>query len=147
MASIPNEIESIFTYVEDLFFGATVSYQKIPAELKPNLITLGYATGNSTTETGASYRLERDYQFVYFDSSELKCLDKGDALQRKLNNALVIPILGSTRYLRVGSFSLSQPFKTESGMYAIIGMLSVELREERDQPTYEKIKQVNATIN
>ncbi|MDH5159822.1 hypothetical protein [Heyndrickxia oleronia] len=146
MASILNEIDSIFTYVEDLFPGAKIRYQEVPPVLEPNMVTLRYASGDMTTETTFHYRLDRDYQFIYFDNTELKCLDKGDALARKLNNALVIPIKGSKRYLRVGSFSLSQPFKTESGVYAIIGMLSAELREARDQEHWDKIEHVYAEI-
>lgn len=147
MASITNEIESISAVVEPLFPGASVYYQQIPPEPQANELALRFIASDSTTETNYHYRLDHDYQIVYFGRNEFECLTKFEALERKMNDGFLIPIKDSTRYMRIGSFSFSQPFKTESGATAIIGVLSVSVREARSQQEFEKIMQVNPTIN
>ena len=53
----------------------------------------------------------------------------------------------SGRYLRVASFSLSSAFKTETtGVFAIIGMLEIKVREARTQQHYDKIEKVETKI-
>lgn len=146
MASITNEIESIAAVVEPLFPDATVYYQRIPTEPKANELALRFIASGSTTETNYHYRLDHDFQIVYFGRNEFECLTKFESLERKMNDGFLIPIKDSTRYLRIGSFSFSQPFKTESGANAIIGVLSVELREARTQPEYDKIENLYAEI-
>ncbi|MEH6943720.1 hypothetical protein [Bacillus sp. JJ722] len=69
-------------------------------------------------------------------------------VEQTMNNSHQIPINGTARYLRIESFSLSKPFKTETqGVHAIIGMLEVSLRVLRPQPTYEKIENVYFDVN
>lgn len=141
MASITNEIESITAFIEDLFPGASVHYQRVPSEYRANELAVRYLTGTNESETNYHYRLDRDYQVIYFAQNEFACLTKFEALERKLNNTFVIPINGSMGYLRVESFSFSQPTKTEGGtIFAIIGVLSVNVREARTQEEFEKIK-------
>ncbi|MDQ0154912.1 hypothetical protein [Robertmurraya andreesenii] len=147
MASITNEIESIAEVVEPLFPGANVYYQRIPAEPKMNELSIRFIAGGSSSETNYHYRLDHDFQIVYFGRNEFDCLTKFEALERKLNDGFLIPIKGSLRYMRIGSFSFSQPFKTEGGANAILGVLNVEVREARTQQQYEKIAVVNPRIN
>lgn len=147
MASVVNEIESITEFIEPLFAGANVHYQQIPVEPKPNTLIVRYLKGDNATETNYHYRLDRDYQIVYFAQNEFACLQKFEHLERKLNDVLVIPLKNSDRYLRLEFFSFSQPFKTESGtVMAILGVLRASLREPRTQPVTPKIMQVDARI-
>lgn len=147
MASITNELESIAEFIEPLFAGADVHYQQVPVEPKGNVLAVRYMTTTSATETNYHFRLNRDFQIVYFAKNEFDCLLKFEKLERHLNNALVIPIKGTAdRYLRVDNFAFSQPFKTEAGkVSAMIGVLSVHLREARDQVISPKIAGVDAT--
>lgn len=148
MASIINEVESLSTYVEPLFPGAKVYYQEVPVEPKANELAIRYLTSTNATETGYHYRLDRTYQVIYFAKNEFACLQAFEALERAINNTLIIPLKNSDRYLRLESFSFSQPFKTEAGtVTAILGVLTANLREARTQETYEKINNVDATVN
>lgn len=148
MASIINEVESVAAFVSPVFTSAKVSYQNVPVEPAANDLVVRYLSSDNTTETGYHYRLNRDYQIIYFAQNEFACLQKFEALERHINDALVIPLKNSDRYLRLESFSFSQPFKTEAGtVAAIIGVLSVHLREARTQTTSEKINNVISTIN
>lgn len=115
----------------------------MPTTYVANELAIEYVNGLSESETGYHYRIDRTFQLVYFGTSALDCVMKVAPVERLFNNARTIPLKGTTRYLRIGSFSLSQAFKTESGVYAIIGMLAVSLREARDQPTYTKIGAIN----
>jgi hypothetical protein len=143
VASITNEIESIAAFVEPVLTGATVYKQRVPVQPVANEVSIRYLTGDSESETNYHYRLDRDYQIIYFAQNEFACLQKFEALEQKLNDVFVIPINGSMRYLRVGSFSFSQPFKTEGGtVFAMIGVLRVSVREARTQEQYEKIMNI-----
>jgi hypothetical protein len=140
--SIVTDIESIEQYVQPLFPTTTIYLQFVPSQPTANSLSIRFQIGNTETETAYHMARNREYQIVYFGASNIDVLAKMDALDRKLNNDLLIPIKDSLRYLRVESFSLTQPFKTENGIDAMIGVLSVTVREARDQQQYEKIMNV-----
>jgi hypothetical protein len=144
LSSIVTDLESIEQYVAPLFPAATVYLQYVPAEPTTNSLSIRLQSADTETETLYHMARHREYQLVYFGTSNVDVITKMDALDRQLNNDLLIPIKDSTRYLRVESFSLSQPFKTENGIDAIIGVLAVTVREARDQQQYEKIMNVYA---
>jgi hypothetical protein len=140
--SIEIEMESIEQYVAPLFPTAEIHLQYVPAELTTNSLLIRLQSANTETETAYHMARHREYQIVYFDESNVDVITKMDELDRKLSNDLVIPIKDSLRYMRVESFSLSQPFQTENGIDAIIGVLAVTVREARNQEQYEKIMNV-----
>jgi hypothetical protein len=144
VSSIVTDIESIEQYVAPLFPAATIYLQHVPTQPTTNSLSIRFQSASTETETAYHMARYREYQLVYFGTSNVDVLTKMDALDRQLNNDLLIPIKDSTRYLRVESFSLSQPFKTENGIDAMIGVLSVTVREARDQQQYEKIMNVYA---
>lgn len=146
MASIANEIESIALLAEPLFTASSVYYQRVPTEPSPSELSIRFISSSSDDEASNHYRLERDYQIIYFAENELACLQKMEALERELNKKLVIPLKDSTRFMRVLSFSFSQPFRTESGnAVAIIGILNAAVREGKDLTQYTKIGQIGVT--
>jgi len=121
--------------------------QTLPAKYTAGELSIRYQGDTSTSETGYHYRLDREYQFVIFGTSERDCVIKASALQRKLNSTQVIPLKGSSRFIRNGLFSFSQPFKTEGGeVFAIIGVLQAEVREARHFDTVPKIGVVEAQV-
>ncbi|MEH6941681.1 hypothetical protein [Bacillus sp. JJ722] len=143
MADITNEITSIRDFVAPHITGVKFHLQNMPEAYKAGELAIDFATGKGVSETGVSYRLDRTFQIVYFGTSGADCLRKMAPLEQQFNHAQMIHIKGTTRYLRIGSFSLSQSFKTETtGVHAIIGMLEVNLRELRPQPDSEKIENV-----
>jgi hypothetical protein len=142
VSSIVTDIESIEQYVAPLFPAATIYLQYVPAQPTTNSLSIRFQGAGTETETAYHMARHREYQLVYFGNSNVDVLTKMDALDRRLNNDLVIPIKDSLRYMRIESFSLSQPFKTENGIDAMIGVLAVTVREARDQQQYEKIMNV-----
>jgi hypothetical protein len=144
LSSIVTDLESIEQYVTSLFPTTTIYLQYVPSQPTTNSLSIRLQGASTETETAYHMARHREYQLVYFGASNVDVITKMDALDRKLNNDLLIPIKDSTRYMRVESFSLSQPFKTENGIDAIIGVLSVTVREARDQQQYEKIMNVYA---
>lgn len=144
MSNIVTDLESIEQYVAHLFPAATIYLQYVPSQPTTNSLSIRLQGASTETETAYHMARHREYQLVYFGASNVDVITKMDALDRKLNNDLLIPIKDSSRYMRVESFSLSQPFKTENGIDAIIGVLSVTVREARDQQQYEKIMNVYA---
>jgi hypothetical protein len=144
VSSIVTDIESIEQYVTSLFPAATIYLQYVPAQPTVNSLSIRFQGASTETETAYHMARHREYQLVYFGTSNVDVLTKMDVLDRKLNNDLLIPIKDSLRYMRIESFSLSQPFVTESGINAMIGVLAVTVREARDQQQYEKIMNVYA---
>jgi hypothetical protein len=144
VSSIVTDIESIEQYVAPLFPSASIYLQYVSAQPTANSLSIRFQGANTETETLYHMARHREYQIVYFGTSNVDVITKMDALDRKLNNDLVIPIKDSLRYMRIESFSLSQPFVTESGINAMIGVLAITVREARDQQQYEKIMNVYA---
>ncbi|WP_246370113.1 hypothetical protein [Mesobacillus zeae] len=110
----------------------------MPDTYKAAELVIELVGSKAGTETASSYRIDQTYQLVYFGTSKLDCLTKMQAIERLLNDKQMIPL--GARYLRIGSFSLSQSFKTETtGVFAVIGMLEAEIRETRTYVAYEPI--------
>ena len=148
MADIVTEVESLRDFVADSTLYTRIWMQHMPAKYTAGEMSIRYMGDTTTSETGYHYRLDREYQFVYFGTSELDCIRKATALQRKLNSTHAIPLKGSSRYIRNGLFSLSQPFKTEGGeVYAVIGVLQAELREAREFADVTKMGVVTVELN
>lgn len=147
MVDIATEVESLRDYVADPSAYSRIWMQHLPLKYTAGELSIRYMGDTSESETGYHYRLDRQYQFVYFGATELDCIRKVSALQRKLNSTHVIPLKDSSRYLRNGSFSMSQPFKTEGGeVYAIIGVLQAEMREAREFVQAPKMHEINVGI-
>lgn len=148
MADIKNEIDSLADYLEAKLVGVKC-LNHMPAKYIPRQAVIQLQSSGNNLETGLHYRLERRFQIVYFGEKEIDCITNMNLLEQQLNNDMVVPLRGATeetRYLRIGSFSLSQPFKTEGGVFAIVGVLNATVREKRPQIQYDKINSVNATV-
>lgn len=147
MADIALEVESLRDFVVDPTLYTRIWMQFLPEKYTAGELSIRYIGGDTASETGYHYRLEREYQFVYFGATERDCIDKGSALERKLNSTHVIPLKGSSRFIRNGLFALSQPFKAEGGeVYGIIGVLQAEMREARHFDAVPKIGVVNTQV-
>jgi hypothetical protein len=137
-------MQSIVDFIKRLFPAVTVIKQNTPTTPAPNTFVVRLLSSDTGSETLYHMRRDREYQIVFYGANASDVLTKLDELQRKCMNDLLIPINGSLRYIRVEGFSFSMPFKTESGIDVAIGVLQTEVREARDQATYEKIMNVYA---
>lgn len=147
MADIALEVESLRDFVADPTLYTRIWMQYLPAKYTAGELSIRFIGDDTASETGYHYRLDREYQFVYFGASELDCIRKASALERKLNSTHVIPLKGSSRFIRNGLFALSQPFKAEGGeVYGIIGVLQAEMREARQFAAVDKIGAIDAEI-
>lgn len=134
MADIAVEIESLRDFLIDPLLYSRIWMQNLPAKYTPGELSIRYINDDTTSETNYHYRINREYQIIYFGASELDCIRKVSALQRKLNSVLAIKLKGSERHISLGSLSVSSPFKTEDGtVYASIGILPAVIREMRSQ--------------
>ena len=144
--SVVSELNSIYDFLKAAYPTATVERQDVPESPKADLFVVRLQHNETQTETRASYRNDREFQLIYFGKSSVDVLTKVDELSRLFNNGrFAIPIRGSLRYIRVKTFSFTTPFKSASGINAVIAVLQTETREARDLPTYEKIAQVGVT--
>lgn len=139
MTDIKNEVQSIRDYVGPALAGVKFHLQSMPTKYAANELSIRFAGSSTESETGFHYRLDRIYQLVYFGASELDCLAKMQVLEEKFNIDQVIPLKGSERHLRLEPFSISAPFKTESNVYSIIGILNASLREARPQTAWPTV--------
>lgn len=146
MADIAKEVESLRDFVTDLNF-ARIWMQHLPEKYTAGELSIRYIGDTSASETGYHRRYNRDYQFVYFAANELACIQKASELQRKLENEHKLRIKDSEDYLTLGSFSISQPFKTEgTAVFAFIGVLQAQVWSgaEIEEPT--KVSEIDTRI-
>ena len=145
--SVVNELNSIYDFLKATYSTATIERQDVPGIPVANSFVVRLQYNDTQTETRFSYRNDREFQAIYFGKSSVDVLIKVDELSRLFNNGnFAIPIRDSLRYIRVKGFSFTAPFKSASGVDAVIAVMQTETREARDFETYEKIMSVNAGI-
>lgn len=144
---ITKEIETLRDLVADTADYSRIWLQFIPSKYTAGELSIRYAGDSSFDETGYHYRLDRDYQFVYFGDSEFDCIRKASAIQRKVNNAKPLRIKDSDNVMRLGSFSFGRPYQAEDDIvYFIIGISQAQVRQAREFDPVEKIQEINADI-
>jgi hypothetical protein len=145
--SIEVELDSVASVVETEFPGSAIKYM-VPKEPKTDTFSIRPQKSDLSTESLFTFRIERLYQLIYFSNDAQKALDVMDKLSRRLlSGTTLIPLNdGSLRYIRIGSFSFSDPVETESGLSAVLATMPTELRQARDQKEFEKIMRVSVRI-
>ncbi|GIP55249.1 hypothetical protein [Paenibacillus vini] len=133
------DIVAIEALVKAKFPDATTTKQTVPTAPVHNSFVIRFLNDDRETETRYHYRIDRDYQIVYFATKPEQVLPKMDALARAFYEADTIG------RMRVESFAFSQPAKTEGGIYVSIGILETAVRESRTQPQYPKMNKI--TVN
>ena len=146
VTGIINEMASIKDFIADKFPDVNIILQNVPEQPIPSTLVIRFQRDNREVETGFGIIANREYQLIYFGERAPDVLTKMDGLSRKfLYGRTVIPIKDSLRYIRVVGFNFGQIFKTEqNNIEACIGVLQTEVREARDQQTYDKIMNVYA---
>lgn len=141
--TLVNDLVSIENFVKTVHPTAHTEKQTVPLLPVANTFVIRFQDERRESETAYHYRIDREYQIVYLGANAPDVLTKIDVLGRAIYQARVLPISGSLRYLSVESFSFGQPFQTDNNLHAGIAVLTTEVREARDQPTYQKIMNVH----
>lgn len=143
---IISEMTSIKDFIAEKYPDVSIVLQNVPEQPVPSTLVIRFQNDNREVETGFGVVAKREYQLIYFGERAPDVLTVMDGLSRKfLYGRTVIPIKDSLRYIRVAGFSFGQIFKTEqANIDASIGVLQTEVREARDQETYDKIMKVYA---
>ena len=142
--SVVNELNSIYDFLKTAYPTAKIERQDVPESPKADSFVVRLQYNDTQTETRFSYRNNREFQLIYFGKSSVDVLTKVDEMSRLFNNdKFCIPIRDSLRYIRVKGFSFTAPFKSASGVNAVIAVLQTETREARDLEAYEKIAKVS----
>ncbi|WP_061564899.1 hypothetical protein [Heyndrickxia coagulans] len=143
-----NELNSIYDYLHDMYPTATIVRQDVPASPVADTFVIVSQYTDIKTETGASFLNDREFQLVYYGASSAAVFTRFDDLETKAKNGqFVIPLRGSSRYIRVKGFSYGSVFATQTGTlkYAI-AVMQTETRDMRELPEYEKIMTVNSAV-
>lgn len=142
MADITNELETLEAFVAVSVTGLNTMFIA-PKEPQANDLAIQSLGSSSESETTYHYRIDREFQFVYYADDVFAVLQTLEQFEALFANALTIPLLNSDRHLKDVGFSSSRPFETESGKFAFIGILRCNLRQARPQQQYEKINELN----
>lgn len=143
-----NELNSIYDYLHDMYPTATIVRQDVPASPVADTFVIVSQYTDIKTETGASFLNDREFQLIYYGASSATVFARFDELTTKVKNGqFVIPLRGSSRYIRVKGFSYGSVFATQAGTlkYAI-AVMQTETRDARELPTYETIQAVATTV-
>ena len=137
---------SVKDFIAEKYPDVNTILQNVPEQPTSNTLVIRFQRDNREIETSFGVVAEREYQIIYFGERAPDVLTVMDGLSRKfLYGRTVIPIKNSLRYIRVAGFNFGQIFKTEQdNIEACIGVLQTEVREARDQQTYDKIMRVYA---
>ena len=153
--TIVDEMEAIVAWLRGMFpeipkdhFG----FQEVPEQPPADSFYIRFQNDNRVAETPFVMVAHREYQIIHFNTVP-DIFARMDSLSRKcLYGRMLIPVNeASKRYIRIDAFSFGNVLDTENSddLKAIVGVLAVEVREARDQESYEKIKQIftRYTIN
>ena len=144
--AIREELTSLRNFIASVMPATTKFHlQNMPSQYVAGEVAIDFTGDRSDTETALHYRVDTTYQIVYFGESRIDCVDKMDAIKRKLRDTASIQLGTKIGKLTDNPISVSQPFKTESGVYGIIGMLEVESRELKTQVSSMKIAEVSVS--
>ena len=147
MADIAQEIETIASYLGTTATFARVWRQHLPSKYTANELSVRYLGDSSESETAYHYRIDRVYQVVYFAATEIACIQRATLLQRAINRQIKIRIKDTDGYMTLVSFSISQPFKTDTdGVFAVVGVIQAQVREARYFAPVPKMEHIEATI-
>ena len=142
--TIISDIVAIEAFVKAKYPAPAHTYKQTPPlKPEPKTFVVRVIDDGRTTETRYHTRVDRTYQIVYYSDKVADVLTKMDALSFAFMDALIVPVSGSTRNIRVGTFSYSEPFETENDLFASIGVLTTEVREARTRPQWPLIGKVN----
>ncbi|MEW9697945.1 hypothetical protein [Paenibacillus sp. SI8] len=144
--SLINDIQSVELFVKSVHPTAIIEKQTAPLKPTANTFVIRFLSDSTESETRFHTRTDREYQFLCYGQSAQEVLAKMDMLRKALYQTLLIPIKDSLRYIRVESFSLSQPLKTDNELFAMVGVLSTQIREARTQEQYDKMTQIHLRI-
>lgn len=134
-----DDIVAIEAFIKTQFPDAMTTKQTVPTAPTHNSFVIRFLSDDRETETRYHYRIDREYQIIYFAIKPEQVLPKMDALARAFYETDTIG------RMRVESFAYSQPAKTESGIYVSIGILETTVREARTQTQYPKMNKI--TVN
>lgn len=140
--TLVNDLFSVEDFVKTAFPTATTEKQTVPKKPAPNTFVIRFLNESPDSETAAHVRKDRDYQIVYFADNAADVLMAMSAMSDAFYRKNVIPIKDSLRYIRVESFSFSQPFETDNKLFACIGVLSTQVRENRKQEPVPLINEI-----
>ncbi|OME86922.1 hypothetical protein BK120_08340 [Paenibacillus sp. FSL A5-0031] len=142
---VVNELQSVEAFVRGLFPSTTYK-QTVPKNPVADTFVIRLLTDGRANETHTSIRVDRTYQIVYYGATPADVLTKMDTLSRAIYQTERIPINASSRFIRVGAFSFSAPFQTDGDLYACIGVMETQVREERTQVAAPLIGEVSTII-
>ena len=146
--TVINDIIAVEAFVKAKYPTPAHTYKQTPPlSPDPKTFVVRIIDAGRTTETRYHTRADRTYQIVYYSDKVADVLAKMDELSFAFMDVLVIPVSASSRNIRVGAFSYSEPFETENDLLASIGILTTEVREARTQPQWPIIGKVNARFS
>ncbi|WP_339273720.1 hypothetical protein MKY59_21330 [Paenibacillus sp. FSL W8-0426] len=147
MADITTEILAIEAFIKSVIPAARVEKQTVPLQPSAGLFVVRFLTQTPATETLYHYRMDRDYQVLYYSAKPQDAFPVMDALSNALYDEQRIASSDS----RLDSFTYAMPTKsstdkasTTNADYVTPGILRVTSRRSRPQPTYPLINSVNS---
>lgn len=147
MATVKDEINSIYDFLKTMYSTATIARQDVPSQPTANTFVIRSQYESTTKETALSALSGREYQLIYYGTSSLDALAKKDEIAKALLNAdYAIQIRGSDRYIRVRGFNFGTVYTSANGVPYIFGVMQTESRDARELPTYKTVAGIDTSV-
>jgi hypothetical protein len=145
------DIISLLTALEDfikaVYPASNIYKQTIPLDPQPNSFVLRIQKNKREVDTAASSLVALEFQVIYYGTDVVDTLEKIDNFSHLVyQNSVLIPILDTGRYMRCEDFAYTETVKTEKGVDSVLGILAANVREMKDLPSVEAIKNFNIRI-
>ncbi|MCM3784316.1 hypothetical protein M3231_15135 [Neobacillus mesonae] len=139
MSTVTDEIIAIETFVNGALPDVLTEKQTVPEQPRPNTLVIRFQNGDPPVkETPYYYRIDREYQFVYFSEFAEEAFPIMDSLVDAFEITESLPDTN----MRIDGFTYGHPTLTDNKIYATIGILTAETRRSVPQKQYEKINNV-----
>lgn len=145
--SVKSEITSIRNAIAAVLPTSKFHLAVMPKKHAAGNVVITMPRSRKETETAYHYRSNKTYQIVLFASSEINVLDSAEQVAEAFSQTDYIAQSDTERIIRIESFSLSEPFETETqGVFAIIGMLEAVTRTARTFDVVPLIEDVEMNV-
>lgn len=141
--SLLQEVNSIGSFISAKYPETMVYQLQEPSVLENGVFVIHLKEEVRKIEVSQNMLVERQYTITFYGNSAEQVISTIEGLSRyMLSESIVVPNLGSTRLLKIESFTFQSTFKTENDLLACTGTILTQFRESRKVEQTDKVSNI-----